>query len=870
LKLSLRFARNEAAAAAKRDVEVAQTKGSATHNDSTPAAGPATFSKAPPAVLTEPKAPKLTGAGPVVFAAGRWAEQRVTTDHTIEFPPISRYSSKSVVPLDLQKTPPDRGMFFAPTIDSAALGRTARFGVYLPPGFDPATAEKYPVLVMLPGKGGHLNQWTSVGHAIPTLNEMMAGDHQKMVVVVADNTDSFWYDYDRNGDPRFGQHSGPRDFEGHVMELIAEATKEYKGDPARLSIAGISRGGTGAIQLASRHPGKFASASAQSAILALDHGDNRLGGIAAKSEIAQHFGPIGHQSWSEFTPYDLLRSGRLDKSKTKFYVEVGDRDENMLAGNLDFINKAKQRGVNLTHAVFGTRDPNDGSLTGHNWDFWSKTLPLTVAFHQRAHGGTAPKPSINSKFKLRDSELLEGRKAERAARSAKVTETVQTMNRALPALARHVSQLELPTPRPFEAPGLTELRSIQANAATVAKGLQRELDEVELGDKPLFAKEQRVNELAQTGRRPLDLVDAHVLGVGSPRISTDPAGIRGLPPTVRRDVEALIGLRPETAQPLAQLANRNPALLASVDAMTTFPGTFAAHLLEHASKFITSPKEVEGFATYLERMAHQEWDWRRTGYSHTVNSATSIVFDPPGLILDLIEAAKGQKFIEFSKAYEGDGGSKALTWNDRSRGDFQAGFGPVDQAWSGDSALPSSPLGYERAFLRLVRDTLGAHPDSLPKDRFGRLCGPIAVAMTKLLGKEVQYGYLYNLKTGEDLVGALATQGSFGLSLAEAWVRVGDRPTKHLHFPRFSDFDPVTRTVEMQEWGMGRQRLKVDELTFVGDEGARRDEPQPPAGYFLVNDGIRRYWTPEKQPNAKPPPPPPSNNRWFTDAEGDS
>jgi hypothetical protein len=504
----------------------------------------------------------------------------------------------------------------------------------------------------------------------------------------------------------------------------------------------------------------------------------------------------------------------------------------------------------LTHAVLSDAQPSDGaSRAAHNWDLWSRTLDQVISFHQSAHG-PASKPELDPVFVRSDEALLSARAAETANRVARINQRAEQLRASLPGVSKELAELRVPTHRPFETESVARLRDGQKNAGAVVDQARAELDALAAeGDSlPPFAREQRLAAVENKLKAPFVAHRAALLGNGPEPISTNPAGLRALPEPVQANINALLERMPEARDALAQLANRSPQLLGTNDALTKAGGTFAKQLNEHvANGFLKTDAERAGFVEFIRRIAHREWNWRSDGYSHTVTSATAIPFNHPGLILDLIEAARTGKPMRFKPAYKGDTATPAFERGDPSLGDFVAGFGRVDQTRD----LPAARLGYERGFLRLVRDTLAPKSDRLPPNWFGVTCGPIAVAMSKLLGKEVQYGYLHNLTTGADVVEALKSQGPYGLALADAWVKVGDGPTTWLHFPQFSDFDPKTNTVELQEWTRGRQRVKVDELSFVGERNARRGEPQPPAGYFLVgpgHEGINAFWTPEFEP----------------------
>ncbi len=259
---------------------------------------------------------------PIVSVDGKWYRFAPTANPLEKFP--SAGSRAAGIPKTLQKQGPNHGTLFVSTIDSKALDGKVRMATYLPPGYDPDSKEKYPVLVMLPGRGNELSAWTSAGGLIQTLDATMQGDAQKMIVVIPDATDSLWFDYDKHGGD-FGKR-GKRDFEGHVFELIAHATGDLAGDPDRLSIHGMSYGGFGAMQLAARHPGKFASAGATAGLLDLQHGGGVLDKNAEGLVRRDHFKGADDPAWEKFNPPDLVANGAFKDGKTAIRLDVGKDD----------------------------------------------------------------------------------------------------------------------------------------------------------------------------------------------------------------------------------------------------------------------------------------------------------------------------------------------------------------------------------------------------------------------------------------------------------------------------------------------------------------------------------------------------------------
>ena len=68
-------------------------------------------------------------------------------------------------------------------LSSSALGRTRRMHVYTPPGYEAGT-EKYPVFYLLHGAGDSDDSWTTVGRANFILDNLIAAEKAKPMIVV--------------------------------------------------------------------------------------------------------------------------------------------------------------------------------------------------------------------------------------------------------------------------------------------------------------------------------------------------------------------------------------------------------------------------------------------------------------------------------------------------------------------------------------------------------------------------------------------------------------------------------------------------------------------------------------------------------------
>lgn len=222
-------------------------------------------------------------------------------------------------PEALKRQADDRGFFFSPVSKTGSYGSGKRFGVYLPPGYDPAATTTYPILVLMPGVNNPLSHWTTAGQLVPHLDHMMQGDAQKMIVVV-----------------QGGSSSGPE-----PEALVAIAAKHFHGDPARISVSGISMGASNA--------GDFL----------------RKAGSAVRS-LGLHAGVM-----MRGIPTDI-----------PVYVDVGADEDWRKKDSIGLAAKLEAAGGDVTLHVAASKERK----LGHSWACWEPLLESWIAFHQRAHG----------------------------------------------------------------------------------------------------------------------------------------------------------------------------------------------------------------------------------------------------------------------------------------------------------------------------------------------------------------------------------------------------------------------------------------------------------------------------------------------------
>jgi predicted peptidase len=124
-----------------------------------------------------------------------------------------------------------------------ANGRTYPFEVFVPPGWN--AQKKWPIMLFLHGTGHRLelNGKSKEGSVAQRYQDYQ---NQKEAVVVFPRcfVDEYWTQ------PQVAEVA---------LEALAAAAREFKGDPQRTYLGGLSMGGYGTWYIASRNPGKFAA-----------------------------------------------------------------------------------------------------------------------------------------------------------------------------------------------------------------------------------------------------------------------------------------------------------------------------------------------------------------------------------------------------------------------------------------------------------------------------------------------------------------------------------------------------------------------------------------------------------------------------------
>ena len=287
------------------------------------------------------------------------------------------------------------------TIDSPALGRSAKVRLLLPRRFSAEPGRRWPVLWLLHGCCDTYQSWTR-----STDVEELAGLADVLVVMPEAGQVGFYSDWRSPG------RDGPSRWETfHLTELRQLLERDWRAGNRRV-VAGLSMGGLGAMAYAARHPGLFRAAASYSGLLHTRYQGDPLPGPRMIQDLLRDFDedpdalwgdPRRHGDlWAAHNPYDLAPRLR----GVGLFVSVGNGQPGPLDGpatngqlqqieqalypqNLAFVDRLRQLGIPVRFDNYGPGI--------HNWPYWQRelhrSLPLLLGALQRpAPAPTSPTP----------------------------------------------------------------------------------------------------------------------------------------------------------------------------------------------------------------------------------------------------------------------------------------------------------------------------------------------------------------------------------------------------------------------------------------------------------------------------------------------
>lgn len=146
------------------------------------------------------------------------------------------------------------GQLLVRSFHSQAMGEDRPYAIYLPPSYGRDSRRRFPVVYLLHGDPGSYRDWLNLGITRLLDAGIASGSLPPLIAVMPDgngkvNAASQWAD----------AWDGRDQVEDSVLELAAVVDRQYRTlpGPRHRVVAGLSEGGFGAANLASRHPDLF-------------------------------------------------------------------------------------------------------------------------------------------------------------------------------------------------------------------------------------------------------------------------------------------------------------------------------------------------------------------------------------------------------------------------------------------------------------------------------------------------------------------------------------------------------------------------------------------------------------------------------------
>jgi enterochelin esterase family protein len=211
---------------------------------------------------------------------------------------------------------------------------TRHLFVYTPPGYDAASKDGYPVLVLLHGAGNAESNWSSMGHANFILDNLIAEKKSRPMLLVM----PFGHAVPQ-GAPNEDQNNRlfEQDLLNDVMPAVESRYRVAKGGRNR-AVAGLSMGGMQALAIGLRNPQTFSWVGV--------------------------FSPIMERDFDTRYAAELKSGAALNKSLSLLFVGCGTEDQ-------------LYRGTQTLHESLDTHGITHTYRTGpgrHSWVVWRAHL----------------------------------------------------------------------------------------------------------------------------------------------------------------------------------------------------------------------------------------------------------------------------------------------------------------------------------------------------------------------------------------------------------------------------------------------------------------------------------------------------------------
>jgi len=282
---------------------------------------------------------------------------------------------------DTQPAAAAKGSTLVESFESASLGKSVPYSVYLPPSYETKTDARFPVVVFLHGLFEDEKRWMLPRHGLEVLERLVAEKKISDLIVAVPSAGRGFGFYTNAKD------GGEKWEDVIVKDFIPFLDAKYRTIPGRRghAILGSSMGGYGALKIAFKRPDLFAAVAAHSpALLPFDlkhlpeYAENLINNPKGflNGPIRKTFGePIDEEFWRENNPLWIAEQGKAPKD-LKIYFDCGENDRfGFQKGSQELHEILEKKGVPHESAIL------PGS---HGWEYINENLNRSLEFLDKA------------------------------------------------------------------------------------------------------------------------------------------------------------------------------------------------------------------------------------------------------------------------------------------------------------------------------------------------------------------------------------------------------------------------------------------------------------------------------------------------------
>jgi enterochelin esterase-like enzyme len=245
--------------------------------------------------------------------------------------------------------------FQVESFTSQAMGSSRKYGIVLPPGYDPKGSNRYPVVVLLHGGHGTERDFEDKAKLTSVLYHLYADKKLSPAIIVTPDgndqrgTSGLW-----DSEYFDGKNGKVSSLIGKDLVQAIKARYRTSDRPEDWAIGGLSSGGWGALNIGLRHLDQF-----------------RI--------FFSHTGYFRDRSGPQNSPEQFVSEIPPDlRAKIKVYLDAGKDDHKYLAATESFHRTLDRLKVSNEYNVF----PGGHGIVGEDvgWNYWHKHLYDSLSF----------------------------------------------------------------------------------------------------------------------------------------------------------------------------------------------------------------------------------------------------------------------------------------------------------------------------------------------------------------------------------------------------------------------------------------------------------------------------------------------------------